>query len=230
MRRRLPMLRLALRLYAKRRSGSKDTCSMPLPIECQGVTSIIIRLPRILQFDSEEVVHSDYAISFDDLKPVLTLHKIKYFTLDINYPFSLDNQQLKEPAMAWPELEILDLGATHGWRKPSAITLPGLLPLFQHCPNLKQLGIAIDASHLTYELPTDGMQARNISCVEFSNSSIKAPAAVAAYLAYVMPQIREIYAWHTPTLQEYPEVDKYQPTALEPSWTDSSSDDEIEKT
>ncbi|EGO04078.1 hypothetical protein SERLA73DRAFT_165572 [Serpula lacrymans var. lacrymans S7.3] len=112
--------------------------------------------------------------------------------------------------MAWPKLEWLELGATHGWRQPSAITLPGFLPLFRHCPELFRLSIVIDVSQLAYELPSDGICHRSLSLFEVSNSRIEAPGAVAAFLSSVAPQIHKIDAWNTPTLMGQPEAEKYR--------------------
>ncbi|KAF8129508.1 hypothetical protein EV363DRAFT_1337372 [Boletus edulis] len=166
---------------------------------------------------SEMQVWRDYddkhIIDITTLRPLFQLKHITSLKLETLCTFDLDNAAIKEIAMAWPLLETLDLSIREcGWEIPSKVTLPGLLPLLQHCPNLALLGLVVDATVLpiaSTRLPGAGVQNTSLESLWLADSKITRPSLVASFLSAVAPNIEQIVSWNTPLLSGRSGKDKY---------------------
>ena len=166
---------------------------------------------------SEMQVWRDYddkhIIDITSLRPLFQLKRLSSLKLETLCTFDLDNAAIKEIAMAWPLLETLDLSIREcGWEIPSKVTLPGLLPLLQHCPNLALLGLVVDATMLPTtwtRLPGAGIRNTSLESLWLADSKITRPSLVASFLSAVAPNIEQIVSWNTPLLSGRNGKDKY---------------------
>lgn len=170
---------------------------------------------------SEMQVWRDYddkhIIDIATLRPLFQLKRLTSLKLETLCTFDLDDAAIKEIAMAWPRLETLDLSIREcGWEIPSKVTLPGLVPLLRHCPNLALLGIVVDATVLpaaastTTRLFGAGVRNTSLESLWLADSKITRPSLVASFLSAVAPNIEQIVSWNTPLLSGRDGKDKYQ--------------------
>ncbi|KDQ62088.1 hypothetical protein JAAARDRAFT_76104 [Jaapia argillacea MUCL 33604] len=133
----------------------------------------------------------------DILEPLLPFNNLERLEIDITMSLAIDDGTVQKAAMAWPNLRELELSPSHGSPDVSKVTLKGLIPLAKHCPNLKTLGIIIDAT--THEVmeqrPGRGVVNDRVRLLSVGNSKIGEPAKVAAFLSDIFPDIKEILAW-----------------------------------
>lgn len=102
-------------------------------------------------FDRSPVArHLD--INVDMLRPLLSFVNLRKMVIRSCHRFKLDNDFVGAMAKAWPHLRILQLGSYGSWGGQSNVTLAGLVPLVQHCPDLSRLGLVIDATVVDHSL------------------------------------------------------------------------------
>ena len=167
---------------------------------------------------SEMQVWQDYddkhIIDITTLRPLFQLIHLTSLKLETRCTYALDNAAMEEIALAWPRLETLDLSIREcGWEIPSKVTLPGLVPLLRHCPNLVLLGVVVDATLLpsgaSAQLPGAGVRNMSLESLWLADSKITRPAMVASFLSAVAPNIEQIVSWNTPLLSGRSGKDKY---------------------
>ncbi|KAG8221424.1 hypothetical protein J3R82DRAFT_1612 [Butyriboletus roseoflavus] len=166
---------------------------------------------------SEMQVWRDYdykhIIDITILRPLFQLKHLTSLKLETLCTFDLDDAAIKEIAMAWPLLETLDLSIREcGWEIPSKVTLPGLVPLLRHCPNLVLLGVVVDATVLpvnSTRLPGAGVRNTSLESLWLADSKITRPSLVASFLSTIAPNIEQIVSWNTPLLSGRNGMDKY---------------------
>lgn len=133
------------------------------------------------------------ALTLDTLKPLLDCPHLTTFALMYPIPLCLTLDDLETMTSQWPTLEVLDLnkepvilGSALGTR-PN-LTLRALLPFVQNCPNLRKLGLYLDATEA--DLPSASEIPRPFTKLTDLNvgiSSIGDPQAVALFLSRVCP-------------------------------------------
>ncbi|KII86234.1 hypothetical protein PLICRDRAFT_55960 [Plicaturopsis crispa FD-325 SS-3] len=148
---------------------------------------------------------SDHAHQPIDLFDITTLRmlfpfrRLVFLHLSTTGGFALDDAGLEEMARAWPSLQTLWLGqGSVGWLVTSQVTVFGLATLLRYCPELQNLRIVLDASKLTTGVCSIDKQfpANNkIKKLSLANSPIENPAAVAAILSDILPNLTSIVAW-----------------------------------
>ena len=84
-------------------------------------------------------------VNFDVIKPLCTLSNLWLFMLNTLYLLSLNDEEIRQIAMAWPELEELDL---NHFPSPAVNLLQRLTPVgiaafAELCPNLHMLRLHI---------------------------------------------------------------------------------------
>ncbi|CDO69857.1 hypothetical protein BN946_scf184884.g16 [Trametes cinnabarina] len=86
------------------------------------------------------------------LEPLLRLN-ITHLQLEPGMPIQIDDTFIERMARAWPRLQTLELNAE--WRRyseqPPLVTVPGLLPLTDHCPKLTSLAITFNSDVSAFE-------------------------------------------------------------------------------
>ncbi|KAH7929960.1 hypothetical protein BV22DRAFT_93819 [Leucogyrophana mollusca] len=137
------------------------------------------------------------ALTLDNFSPLLSCRNLRAFSIKSGYLFVLDDHDLGQMARAWPHLEILELGTSHGWEGLSQITLQGLTPLLRHCPLLRTLGLSLNATTVgpRRARPGKGICNTHLKELTLGDSRISKPAYVAAFLSAVLPCVTSIKAW-----------------------------------
>ncbi|KAF9226222.1 hypothetical protein BS17DRAFT_729241, partial [Gyrodon lividus] len=107
--------------------------------------------------------------------------------------FAIDDEDLEALATALPNLEILEI-VTGSSDEPSRITLDGLVPLLQHCPNLGTLKISVNASYVTNntDRPGEGVCNTRITELSLYSSPVGDVGRVASFLSDILPNVRTI--------------------------------------
>jgi hypothetical protein len=136
----------------------------------------------------------------DMLRPLLSFTNLTRADIDCTLSFAqIDNTFLEEMATAWPRLERLTLGLNSSRGRRSEVTLAGLVPLAQYCPNLKFFSLTFNACRI--ERP--GRDFRNHQLhqlgVGFSSMLDADVTAVAEFLSDIFPNLTSI-CW-SPTLK-----------------------------
>ncbi|KAL4247163.1 Leucine-rich repeat domain superfamily protein [Abortiporus biennis] len=134
----------------------------------------------------------------DTLQPLLRFHKMEQFYVNSLWYMSLDDDLLQSLAQSWPKLVSLELFQNGTWTKSaSSITLKGLLPLAQHCCDLRKLGIHLDAENneppsVTADLSSfEKVQQLSLGC-----SLIGEPVdKYMPFIEHLFPSVRSVDAW-----------------------------------
>ncbi|KAF8887136.1 hypothetical protein BD779DRAFT_530305 [Infundibulicybe gibba] len=135
----------------------------------------------------------------DELRLLFPLTSLRRVLLTMRYGFGIDDAFIPEMAAAWPHIQTLDIEVANVIREfgPQQLTLPGLIPLAELCPELQTLGIHVNATHICsnhFDLCLDSksrVKALNVGRSPISETSV--PWA-AACLSAIFPQVRCL--WH----------------------------------
>jgi hypothetical protein len=139
------------------------------------------------------------------LQPLLTFRNLRHLSMTRVLP-DLDNHWLREMAQAWPHLQVLDVVEYRSQVLDipiSGITLEGILPVLEHCPDLMELALTINAPpHCIQfsERPWRSISNRNITTLNVGDSVIEDPVDVAHFLTYILPNLKNIISWGNPDL------------------------------
>ncbi|KAJ7174790.1 hypothetical protein C8R46DRAFT_990837 [Mycena filopes] len=87
-----------------------------------------------------------YSVGGDALEPLLVFRNLVVLQLSHSAGFHLDDTQVENLASAWPRIKILQLRPHSSCRLPPRVTLEGVYAFAKHCPSLKSLTIAFDAT------------------------------------------------------------------------------------
>ncbi|KAI0708775.1 hypothetical protein C8T65DRAFT_830002 [Cerioporus squamosus] len=141
------------------------------------------------------------AVPKDELLTWETINPLNWET-----PLAISQADIEELASSWPQLEVLNLnGGPMPTTEPSSLTLHALIPFAKHCPNIRDLGLYIDASaNPATPLPDAeqlarllGLTARPFSRLQrlcFGTSSIDGPETIALFLSQLCPLGCEVVA------------------------------------
>ncbi|KDQ62084.1 hypothetical protein JAAARDRAFT_203303 [Jaapia argillacea MUCL 33604] len=141
-------------------------------------------------------------IQATSLRPLLAFTNLATVVIDPPIFIVMDNSILKEMALAWPDIEMLLIGLERRSLpvQEYGVTLQGLIPLAEHYPRLKGLGVVLHATaEIDEEEPANGISASSVDSLQFARSTI-APGRVmevAAYLSALFPKLghRGLSAW-----------------------------------
>ncbi|OSC97192.1 hypothetical protein PYCCODRAFT_1377693 [Trametes coccinea BRFM310] len=93
-----------------------------------------------------------YSIIPTALAPLLQLNLVT-LQLEPGMPIDIDNSFVERMARAWPRLQTLELNAE--WRRyperTPLVTIPGLLPLTDHCPHMTSLAITFNPNLFPFQ-------------------------------------------------------------------------------
>ncbi|KAF8887126.1 hypothetical protein BD779DRAFT_1672888 [Infundibulicybe gibba] len=160
-------------------------------------------LTRIHAGDIEtlgEQLEAPPAETTDQLRPLLLFTNLTYVNLGTCYGFGIGDTFIREMAIAWPHLQYLDIG-TIGMsqeltEQQPQLTLQGLAPLVEFCPDLVDLTIDVNATHFCFNHVSLGSSPSNsrVQFLDVHHSSIgqSSVAWVAAYLSRTFPRLRSI--------------------------------------
>jgi hypothetical protein len=151
---------------------------------------------EVLHISQEE----DGMIENGALRPLLTFRNLRHLSMTRMLPH-LDNHWLREMAQAWPHLQVLNVVEYRSQVLDitiSGITLEGILPVLEYCPDLMELALTINAPlHCVQflERPWRGISNRNITTLNVGDSVIDDPIDVAHFFTYVLPNLESIISW-----------------------------------
>lgn len=116
-----------------------------------------------------------------------TYHQFREFTLTHDHPVDVTQENIEELAAKWPSLETLVLACEPIELYSPTLTLRALLPFARHCPNLRNLGLFVNAS--AADLPTiyDLKRFKQLTKLSMGVSSIVDSGAVALFLSQLAP-------------------------------------------
>ena len=172
-----------------------EVCFQPVARYCSGTLEILcIEQGGIGSRD----IHNMEPEAFE---PLFALRQLTELSVTCGC-LGLDNDDLKQMALFWPRLQKLSIEPDLGSRSdPSDITLDGLVPLLEHCPDLCALSLVLDASFVTMPHPPTrpggGVSNHKIVAITVGLSDIEDPVLVAAFLSDILPNLREI-TWEDP--------------------------------
>jgi len=117
---------------------------------CTGLTTIVLRMPEVevegpnLYGWFEFGMELEF-VDFDVIEPLCAFSNLRLFILNTLYPLSLNDEEIKRMAMAWPELEELDLNhyPSPAFNPLQRLTLAGVAAFAEHCPKLRTLRLHI---------------------------------------------------------------------------------------
>lgn len=117
---------------------------------CVGLTRVVFRMPEVeaegpSPYDLYTFGMELEFVDFDVIEPLCALSNLRSFVLNTLYPLSLNDEEIRQIAMAWPELEELDL---NHFPSPAVNLLQRLTPVgvaafAELCPNLRILRLHI---------------------------------------------------------------------------------------
>ena len=137
-------------------------------------------------------------INFKMLKPLLQFVRLRRISLP-DHPFDLTDTEIKDMAMAWPNLEVLSYWQ-YQYKSPEALvttvpkpSLRGLLWLATHCPKLYSLTFPFHSSRGAVEDLTENEMAlgegHNLRLFDVGFSEIECAEEVAKFIKRVFPNL-----------------------------------------
>ncbi|KAK7438486.1 hypothetical protein VKT23_018100 [Stygiomarasmius scandens] len=108
---------------------------------CPVVTEIVISYKS-----PNEVSLLDASISFSSIEDILICPQITCFRLETPYLLEIDDHEIQKIAVAWPQIENLDLNPNPHIKRPTdkKLSLWAAFILTRMCPNLRHLGLHIN--------------------------------------------------------------------------------------
>ncbi|CAE6523650.1 unnamed protein product [Rhizoctonia solani] len=114
-------------------------------------------------------------ITMEHIRPVLNFKRLLDFDVTYNYPFYVTDADLTLIARSWPNLRTLML-SEYPYFCSDEIELPSLgslVPFAEHCPNLVNLGLFVNAS-LPVSLPSTAIKPfQKLQLLNFGQSYIQ---------------------------------------------------------
>ncbi|KAI0073082.1 hypothetical protein K474DRAFT_1723382 [Panus rudis PR-1116 ss-1] len=159
---------------------------------CQLLTHLSINLTRLPAFSEDAPIPDNGRVTWDHLKPVLSLPELTDLSIIWSHPFMITEANIEEMASKWPSLESLCLNSEPlDPSEESMLTLRALVPFARHCPKLNELGLYIstkDAAELSRETTaTLTKPFKSLQRFEVGLSGILDPKPVALFLSQLCP-------------------------------------------
>ncbi|CAE6476287.1 unnamed protein product [Rhizoctonia solani] len=114
-------------------------------------------------------------ITMEHIQPILKFRHLLDFDITYNYPLYVTDADLEHIARSWPNLRTLML-SEYPYFCSDDIELPslgGLIPFAEHCPNLINLGLFVNAS-LPFALPAAAVKPfKKLQLLNFGQSYIQ---------------------------------------------------------
>lgn len=170
-----------------------------------------------LDYDLEkaDLVEGERSISItlEELSPLLTFTNLLDVSIELNYEFHLDKEDLRIITSSWPHLQHLKLASLRPSQYWPLISINDFTYFVGQCPSLEGLTIAFDASEacLGTEKPGGGVCYEKIHTLGVLHSPIGDPGNVAAFLSDIFPNLRDIPVFYSEDLElpdDYYELDQ----------------------
>ncbi|KAF8887190.1 hypothetical protein BD779DRAFT_534413 [Infundibulicybe gibba] len=152
-----------------------------------------------VEIDDLEIQHNGrYPGTTDELRLLFSLTNLIHLDLETRYGFDIDDAFVYEMAAAWPCIQILNIEATKIFQpfEPQRLTLQGLAPLADHCPDLWDLRLHVNVAQIRSK-HFDMCSGSSRSRVQFlgvgrSPISKKSVPWAAVYLSVIFPRLRAV--------------------------------------
>ncbi|KAH7929962.1 hypothetical protein BV22DRAFT_93909 [Leucogyrophana mollusca] len=193
-----PLRKFSLHLVANKAAPSPDAIREVFESLSSGCTlDTLLQVRLDLNWNGDPPLPGVSTLTLDIFKPLFSLRNLRTLSIISGCTFSLDDDDLECMALAWPQLEVLDLRTVRGWGEHPRVTLEGLPRLLRHCPSLKTLGLAIDASTIGAgrSRPGRGVCNTSITKLELAYSPIENWVYVATFLSDILPSVKSLEAW-----------------------------------
>ncbi|KAJ7166210.1 hypothetical protein C8R46DRAFT_1276087 [Mycena filopes] len=155
-----------------------------------------------------------YSVGGDALEPLLVFRNLVMLQLSHSAGFHLDDL-----ASAWPRIEILQLRPHSSCRLPPRVTLEGVYAFAKHCPSLKSLTIAFDATTVP-KIKINGKRLRvvqdRLELIDVAHSPIRKRRSVAKFLGAIFPSLHIISTSH----DRYDEIEDAETVGRDKLWMD----------
>ncbi|OBZ66180.1 hypothetical protein A0H81_13827 [Grifola frondosa] len=159
------------------------------------LTTINIRFPWCQMVPWDQPLDHDkphHLSALETLRPLLECHNL--INLEIRSDsLKVDHATIEAIAIALPKLESLYLLPVYSVpNRISRVTLDGVLPLFEHCHNLRYLGLAVDArcpippEKIPRKMPSSALVAFNVADSVVIKTAAK---SVAAFLSTIFTRL-----------------------------------------
>ncbi|KAJ7249993.1 hypothetical protein C8J57DRAFT_1521592 [Mycena rebaudengoi] len=137
--------------------------------------------------------YDDYVVDSPTLRPLFVFHNLIVVELYSFFGFDLDDEIVVQMARAWPNIEKLNLLPKFDHHDSVDVTLDGLGAFAQYCPQLKTLGICVDA---TEPAPMSGtpISQRSLTQLDVVCSAIWRAKPVAAFIAAHFSEVDHVTA------------------------------------
>ncbi|KAF8591499.1 hypothetical protein K439DRAFT_901007 [Ramaria rubella] len=158
-----------------------------------------------------ETSHAPAIITFETLRPLLDFQRLVGFKITHKEPLHITENDIKELALCWPTLETLHL--CHDPYIPEdahvddGLSPRSLLPFAEHCPNLKELGIYLNATrwaHLT-DIPIIPRTFCRLQRLHVGVSRVANANVIARFLSEICPRPLAIFTdscWESSAVRE----------------------------
>ncbi|KAJ6476210.1 hypothetical protein C8R45DRAFT_934823 [Mycena sanguinolenta] len=165
-----------------------------------------------------------YLFGGDILCPLFAFTNLIDVSLSHPVGMDLDDVLVREMARAWPRIESLELPPARFHRIHPHVTLHGIYAFAQHCPRLRMLHLAFDATAVPeIQVGTnEKVSQRSLDKLNVAHSPIRESTLVAKFLSKIFPEldtIRTLYsqlaAWRfDPELEAFHKIWKQVEAAL----------------
>lgn len=138
-----------------------------------------------------------YVVTLATIQPLLSFRKLEGLDINLECPFDLDNSALHLMGVAWPRMRQLHLSQGE-WGRPLKITLDGLVPLVQLCPELDSLNLCLNAvtsNPLRVRLPDNWVSNTKVTYMHLGTSTFENSSHVVAFLSDLFPNLDTISGW-----------------------------------
>ncbi|GJJ07537.1 hypothetical protein Clacol_001739 [Clathrus columnatus] len=150
-------------------------------------------------------------INFDVIRPILDFPRLVGFKITHKEPLQITEDDIKEMAMNWHALETLHLChdpyILEAENIDSGLSPDCLLSFAEHCPNIKELGLYINATrwNRNEDLPPTPRPFGRLQRLHVGVSRVTHPNVIARFLSDICPRPLVIFTdscWETAAVRE----------------------------
>lgn len=150
---------------------------------CKRLQNISLQL---LDIGAVGVIPAD-PVTFDALRPVLSLSQLTAFRIAHQDPIHLTMDDMEELASTCHALEVLDLNMAPLAMNYNQLPIQALLPFARHCPNMTELGLFLGATPSNFNISANLRPFRRLERLLVGTSDISNNVIVADFLEKICP-------------------------------------------
>lgn len=165
----------------------------------------------VLALYVSETLCPSATIDFAAIRPILDFSRLVGFKITHKQPLKITEEDIKEIAMNWHALETLHLCHDPYIQETDnvddGLSPECLVPFAEYCPNLKELGLYINATRwgCTTDLPLITRPFGRLQRLHVGISRIANPNVISRYLSEICPRPLMIFTdscWETAAVRE----------------------------